>query len=163
MPDPFSIREGAEADLEDSAALACLAEPERSSREWIASLRRNLESPDQLLVVAESRGAIVGYGRARAFEPGPDAPADSAPGGYYLTGVFVLPEQRACGIATALTRARLDWIRERASAAWYFANVRNTASIELHRRFGFEEVSREFSFPRLRFEGGEGILFRLSL
>jgi len=163
VPDPFSIREGAEADLEDCAALACLAEPERSGGEWRESLRRDLESPGQLLVVAESRDAIVGYGRARAFEPGPDAPVDSAPSGYYLAGVFVRPEQRARGIATALTRARLDWIRERAPEAWYFANARNTASIALHRRFGFEEVSREFSFPGLTFGGGEGILFRLSL
>ena len=116
-----------------------------------------------MLVVAESGGAIVGYGRARAFEPGRDAPADSIPSGYYLTGVFVRPEQRARGIATALTQPRLDWIRERAAEAWYFANARNTASIALHRRFGFEEVSREFSFPRLTFDGGEGILFRLSL
>jgi ribosomal protein S18 acetylase RimI-like enzyme len=105
----------------------------------------------------------VGYGRARLFEPAPDAPADTVPPGYYLTGLFVLPEQRGRGIGTALTRVRLDWIGERAADAWFFANARNTASIELHRRLGFEEVSRRFSFPGLTFEGGEGILFRLRL
>ena len=163
MPAPFSIREGAEADLEDCTALAHLAAPERKSDEWRESLRRDLESPGHLLVVAESRGAIVGYGRARLFEPALDAPLDSAPCGHYLTGVFVVPEQRGRGIAKGLTRVRLEWIGERAAEAWYVANARNTVSIELHRRFGFEEVTRQFSFPHLAFAGGEGILFRLVL
>jgi hypothetical protein len=60
-------------------------------------------------------------------------------------------------------RARLRWISERADAAWFFANIRNTGSIELHHRFGFEEITRDFSFPGLAFQGGEGILFRARL
>jgi ribosomal protein S18 acetylase RimI-like enzyme len=163
VPSPFSIRDGAGADLEECAELARLAEPERTRGEWRESLRRDLDSAQGLLVVAESGNAIVGYGRARLFEAAPDAPPDSAPTGYYLTGVFVLPEQRAHGIATELTQARLGWIGARAHEAWYFSSARNTASIELHRRFGFEEVTRQFSFPGLTFVGGEGILFRLLL
>jgi ribosomal protein S18 acetylase RimI-like enzyme len=98
------------------------------------------------------------------FEPDPDPASDSAPCGYYLTGVFVLPEKRGAGTGTALTRARLDWIGARAADAWFFADARNTASIELHRRLGCEEVTRRFSFPGLAFEGGgEGILSRLAL
>jgi ribosomal protein S18 acetylase RimI-like enzyme len=160
---PFSIREGGEADLEACVALATLADRERRAGQWRESLRGDLGDADHLLVVAESGHAVVGYARARLFEPPPDAPADTVPRGFYLTGVFVLPDRRRSGIATALTQARLDWIGHRADEAWYFTNARNTASIELHRRFGFEEVSRRFSFPGLTFEGGEGILCRLSL
>jgi aminoglycoside 6'-N-acetyltransferase I len=105
----------------------------------------------------------MGYGRVRLFEPKGEASADTAPRGYYLIGVFVAPDQRRSGIGAALTQARIDWISERAADAWFFTNARNTASIELHRRFGFEEVSRRFSFPGLTFDGGEGILFRLRL
>jgi ribosomal protein S18 acetylase RimI-like enzyme len=160
---PFSIREGGVADLDECAGLARLAGAERTRGEWNESFRRSFEDPAHLLVVADSEGRIGAYGRAGLFEPAPDAPDDTVPRGFYLTGVVVLPEQRGRGIATALTRARLDWIGKRAPEAWYFANARNTASIELHRRFGFEEVSRRFSFPGLTFEGGEGILFRASL
>jgi hypothetical protein len=39
-------------------------------------------------------------------------------------------------------------------------STRAMASVELHRRLGFEEVTRDFSFPGLTFEGGKGILFR---
>jgi ribosomal protein S18 acetylase RimI-like enzyme len=126
-------------------------------------LLRELENPEHHLVVAEVDGSIAGYGRAGLFEPDADAPADSAPRGYYLTGVFVHPSRRRAGIGATLTRARLDWIGARADEVWFFANARNGASIELHRKVGFEEVTRDFSFPGLTFEGGEGILFRLRL
>jgi ribosomal protein S18 acetylase RimI-like enzyme len=162
MP-PYAIREGRHVDIERCVALALLAAPDRSATDWHDSLVRDIDCPEQHLVVAEIVGAIIGYGRARLFEPDAEAPADTAPRGYYLTGVFVASDQRRLGIGAALTRGRLDWISERAADAWFFANARNAASIELHRRFGFEEVSRRFSFPGLTFDGGEGILFRLRL
>ena len=163
MTPSYAIREGGNGDIEGCVALAVLASPERNSSEWRDSLEGDLESPEHLLVVAEARGAIVGYGRARFFQPEPDAPADTGPLGYYLTGVFVAADARGRGIGTALTRTRLDWIGECADEAWFFANARNAASIELHKRLGFEEVSRRFSFPGLTFDGGEGILFRARL
>jgi ribosomal protein S18 acetylase RimI-like enzyme len=118
-------------------------------------LLREVDDLEHRLVVAEVDEMILGYGRAGVFEPEPDAAADTAPRGYYLTGVFVSHDQRRGGIGAALTQARLDWIGERADEAWFFANARNVASIELHLRFGFEEVTRRFSFPGLTFDGGE--------
>jgi len=159
----YVVRHGRDADLDECAELAFLAEPERSPTDWRAALSLDVGHDEHRLVVAESGGAIVGYGRARLYEPAPGAPADAAPRGYYLTGVFVRDDCRRRGVAAALTQARLDWISARADEAWFFANARNTASIELHRPFGFEEVTRRFSFPGVTFGGGEGILFRLSL
>ncbi|MGZ4131792.1 MAG: N-acetyltransferase family protein [Actinomycetota bacterium] len=160
---PHVIREGSVLDIEPCVALALLAAPERGAADWRESLRRDIEDPEHHLVVAESGSEIVGYGRARLFEPEPDGPADTAPPGHYLTGLFVRPDRRRIGTGGALIQARLDRIVETAAEAWYFANARNVASIELHRRFGFEEVTRRFSFPGLTFHGGEGILFRLEL
>jgi ribosomal protein S18 acetylase RimI-like enzyme len=160
---PYVIRSAEDADIEACVALACLAAPERSAAGWRGVLLREVEDPEHHLVVAEVGGAIVGYGRAGLFGTEPEAPADTAPRGYYLTGVFVHPDHRRGGIGAALTQTRLDWIGERADDAWFFANARNVASIDLHRRFGFEEVTRRFSFPGSTFHGGEGILFRLLL
>jgi ribosomal protein S18 acetylase RimI-like enzyme len=160
---PYLIRHGRNTDIEECVALALLAAPDRTANDWRESLLRDVESPAHQIVVAEIGDEIIGYGRARLFEPEPEAPADTAPRGYYLTGVFVRADQRRGGIGAALTQARLDWIRGRADDAWFFANARNIASIKLHRRFGFEEVTRRFSFPSLTFDGGEGILFRLRL
>jgi ribosomal protein S18 acetylase RimI-like enzyme len=146
-----------------ASPLALLAAAERNAAVWRESLQRDIEEAERLLVVAEAGDAIAGYGRARIFEPDARPPSDTAPEWYYLTGVFVVPDQRRSGIGAGLTQARLRWIRERADEAWFFANARNAASIELHRRFGFEEVTRDFSFPKLTFEGREGILYRLRL
>jgi ribosomal protein S18 acetylase RimI-like enzyme len=157
------VRGGLLGDLEACVALARIAAPERKTSDWREALLLDIENQEHHLVVAEAFGGIIGYGRARLFEPAPDAPADTAPRGYYLTGVFVRPERRGGGGALMLTRARLDWISERAADAWFFANARNVASIRLHQRLGFEEVTRHFSFPSLAFDGGEGILFHLQL
>jgi ribosomal protein S18 acetylase RimI-like enzyme len=42
-------------------------------------------------------------GEARHIEHPPNAPADTVPEGYYLTGVFVRPDCRRMGLGTALT------------------------------------------------------------
>jgi ribosomal protein S18 acetylase RimI-like enzyme len=152
---------GTDADVEPCAALALLAAPEIGAAKWREALARDIEDAERHLVVAERGGELAGYGRAPVFEPGADAPDDTAPRGYCLTGVFVRPEDRRNGVGAALTKPRLDWIGERVATAWCFANARNTASIELHRKLGFEEVSRSFSFPGVTLEGGVGILFRL--
>jgi len=125
-------------------------------------MRRSIAEPG-LLLVAEHDGRVVGFGKARHFEPAPDAPANVAPRGWYLAGVIVAPEFRQRGVGRQLTEARLAWIAERADQAFYFANARNRVTIELHEPFGFVEVTRDFTFPGASFEGGEGILFRARL
>lgn len=97
------------------------------------------------------------------FTPALDAAADCAPAGYYLVGLAVGSECRRQGVGTALTVARLDWVGQLASQAWYFANAGNVASMRLHERLGFREVTRAFSFPGVSFAGGVGILFRADL
>jgi ribosomal protein S18 acetylase RimI-like enzyme len=105
-------------------------------------------------------GQIVGYGRARHFEPGPQAPPDVAPAGYYLSGMVVHPDWRHQRIGERLTRARMAWTSAFAPEAWYFTSAANQASLRLHERLGFREVTREFSFPGVTFAGGIGVLCR---
>ena len=163
MTSAAGIRVAGEGDVEPAAVLACRAAPERGMEGWTQALREDRGHPQRLLLVAGRGGGVVGYGRARLFEHPPDAPADTAPEGYYLTGLFVDRDFRRTGVGAALTDARLRWIAQRADDAWFFANARNVASMQLHRRFGFEEVTREFSFPGVTFDGGEGVLFRSRL
>jgi hypothetical protein len=54
------------------------------------------------------------------------------------------------------------WTPARPDAAWYFANARNRASLDLHARLGFEEVTRAFDLAGVTFEGGEGVLCRVT-
>ena len=98
VPPPCLKLAGGAAALPDCAALAPRAERARPTGQWRESLRRDPEGLEHTLVVAESGQEIVGYGRARLFERPEDAPADTVPHGFYLTGVFVLPGQRQRGL-----------------------------------------------------------------
>ena len=123
-----------------------------------ADQRAAISDTDRLVVVAELEGSIVGWAKTHHY----DESSGSAPAGHYLGGVSVQPEFQHRGIASALTQARLDWIFERVSDAWFFTNGQNDASIALHARFGFTEVARASEFHDVTFDGGTGILFGAS-
>jgi ribosomal protein S18 acetylase RimI-like enzyme len=158
-----------EAEAKDLAALASIcAERQGTTQDTqLRSLERQLsqqQGTGQLkILVADLRGEIVGFGKCDFFMPPDNAPANVAPKGWYLMGVIVSPIFRRRRIAYQLTQARLKWLARQASKAYYFANSLNQASIELHRKFGFVEVTRDFLFPNTTFTGGVGVLFEVDL
>jgi ribosomal protein S18 acetylase RimI-like enzyme len=117
----------------------------------------------KLLIVAQIGEKIAGFARAGYFFPPPNSPVSIAPEGWYLLGIIVSPEFRFCGVATELTAFRLDFIAKYAATAYYFSNAKNLVSITLHKKFGFVEIGRNFTFPGVTFTGGRGILFRIDL
>lgn len=157
------------AKTDDTAGIAELTaqREQRPILEVLAIINDELarmENSDRaILSVAEIDGRIVGFARATYFQPDDKAPVNSCPEGWYLTGVIVDPEFRRAGIASKLTTSRLEQIAEKANQAYYFANAQNRVSIELHEKLGFQEISRDFSYPGVNFVGGQGILFRIDL
>ena len=159
------IRMGQESDGPALAAIA--AEREGTSQAVEATafrkfMRQSAETGRSIVLVAESRNVVVGFGKCIHFTPPLGAGVNTAPEGWYLMGVIVTPEFRRRGVGHQLTQARLNWVAQRASKAYYFVNAQNRVSIELHRPFGFLEVTRDFSFPHVTFDGGTGILFQLN-
>lgn len=129
--------------------------------EWRDSLSRSLSRRNSLLVVARCHAVVIGYGKASICEP--INAEDQAPAGYYLTGLIVDSAWRRRGIGAELTRWRLSWIWSHGQPAWFFANARNKASIDLHVGLGFIEVSRAASYLGEPFDGGSGVLMRADL
>ena len=153
------------ASLADCVEIATISVERDGGNRTDAESRcgRDILDQSRLLLVAATADGLAALGRAGYWEPPAGAPGDVAPAGWYLFGVIVRDDWRRRGIGLELTRRRLDWIRPRADEAFYFANARNRASIDLHARLGFVEVTREFTFPGASFEGGVGILFRADL
>jgi len=121
---------------------------------------RDVALPERRLLVAIVGDQIAGYGRTGYFTPPVDAPANVAPEGYYLGGLLVGAQWRRRGLGGELTVARVAWVFEHAPEVWYFTNARNRASLELHFKAGFAEVTRDFVFPGVSFDGGVGVLCR---
>ncbi|MBU2664805.1 GNAT family N-acetyltransferase [Actinoplanes bogorensis] len=160
---PATVREAVVADVP-----ACLDLVERvlllDRGPWETSLTDSVTDPERMLFVAElSDGRIAGYARATRWTPPDDAPPNAAPAGWYLLGLVVAPEHRRRGIGRALTVARLEAVAGRATEIWYFANAHNQSSLDLHTELGFTEVTRDFWFPGLTFDGGVGVLARLEV
>ncbi|MGZ6697965.1 MAG: N-acetyltransferase family protein [Solirubrobacteraceae bacterium] len=151
-----------EAHDEDVGACAALAAAERADDPELARarLQADLGMPRRGLFVATVQGCFAGFGRTTHFIPPAGAPSNVAPEGYYVVGLLVDPGWRRRGVGLALTRARMAWAFQRAGEVWFFANARNCASLDLHARLGFVEVTRDFVFPGVSFDGGVSVLCR---
>jgi ribosomal protein S18 acetylase RimI-like enzyme len=160
----FDVRAALADDVAPSAALA-VAHSGRDLETWIAKLERVRVDEDAALFVAIADAKVVAYGKLEWHDFTGDPGCRNVEPGWHLAGIVVDPAQRERGIGSALTRARIEWLRARDPSAslWYCTNARNVASLALHRSFGFEEVTRDFAMPRLTFDGGEGVLCRLAL
>lgn len=157
-PKDLGIRDALPSDIPAMAEIRATRgdRTAEQARGGFERLLARVAAGEALALVAETEGAVAGFGCAARFAPPPGAPLHCAPAGWYLAGVVVAPAMRRRGIAAALTRARLDRL---ARPVYYFANSANRASIALHEPFGFEEVTRSFWHPDATFTGGVGILF----
>ncbi|MFI5707225.1 GNAT family N-acetyltransferase [Kribbella sp. NPDC051620] len=126
-----------------------------------AMLVDDLERDDRYVAVACAGSEVVGYGGVFHHELTPEHPA--APTGYYLVGLIVAPAWRRYGIGEQLTLERMRWTAERAAEIYYFANIANGATLDLHERLGFTEVTRDFTFPKAPMAPGAGVLLKASL
>jgi ribosomal protein S18 acetylase RimI-like enzyme len=157
MGPEWVIRAAEPADLPACAALSVSHSGGRVA-DAEQRLRDELVRTDRWLLVAVVDGAVAGYGRTSEHRPAQPGPRD-APAGFYLGGLVVHPARRRHGIGAALTRARMDQVFVVADEVWYFTSAVNSASIAMHARLGFAEVTRDFEFPGVTFTGGQGILF----
>jgi ribosomal protein S18 acetylase RimI-like enzyme len=160
-----TIRLATASDLDGAADLAMALGDSTSAdiTAWRAALRDDLEQPQRCLFIAEAGTTLLGEGRVRHFQPPPGAPASTAPAGYYLMGVGVLPAARRQGIARQLTLARMAWIASRSDTAWFFTEATNHASLALHASLGFREITRDFTYPGITFPAGTAILSAATL
>ncbi|WP_417221398.1 GNAT family N-acetyltransferase [Arthrobacter sp.] len=143
-----------EAGCDDIQAIMELNDRAKRAGGTLASYLAVVEDAQRLLVVACSGTDVVGWAKTHWWGHADE----SAPAGHYLGGVTVDPAWRRRGIGTKLTRIRLHWIWGRTPDAWYVVNATNTASIAMHRDFGFTEIARATAFHTTGFEDGNGLL-----
>lgn len=156
------VRPAEAADLEACARLI-VARTGGSVDGRRRRLLGDLQDSRRYSAVASAGDEVVGYGGVIWHEPSPADPPTVAPAGYYLVGLIVSPGWRRHGIGELLTRERLRWTAERADEIYYFANLANGATLDLHADLGFTEVTRDFTFPGNPLKPGTGVLLRAPL
>ncbi|WP_148234422.1 GNAT family N-acetyltransferase [Cellulomonas flavigena] len=160
QPTPVTVRPATPGDVADMERIQLRA----GRPAYPDAYRRAVTTPDVCVVVAECSSptgapVVVGWGQTYHHV----TVDDPAPPGHYLGGVTVDPAWRRRGVAHALTATRVQWVAQRVAEVFYVVNPRNLASIELHRPWGFAEVTRAARLTGIEFDGGVGILMRASL
>jgi len=106
-------------------------------------LRDVLESPDDIIFVAEQDGAIAGYVYA-ALEPLSWKELRGPAG--YIHDLAVADPFRRSGIATKLMEAAIGWLRERGAPRVLLGTAApNTVAQALFRRLGFRDTMIEMT------------------
>jgi ribosomal protein S18 acetylase RimI-like enzyme len=156
----LSVRPAVAADLTACAELIITrtGEPVEQRRQ---KLLADLERDDRYVAVACAESEVVGYGGVFHYDFTPQHP--TAPTGYYLVGLIVAPAWRRHGIGELLTLDRMRWTAERANEIYYFANLANGATLNLHQTLNFTEVTRNFTFPNAPLQPGTGVLLKSPL
>jgi ribosomal protein S18 acetylase RimI-like enzyme len=126
-------------------------------------LLADLDNPGHYVAVACAGDEVIGYGGVIHHQVSPGDPSDTAPTGHYLIGLIIAPDWRRHGVGELLTVDRMRWTATRADHIYYFAYVANSPTLDLHERLGFQEVTRDFTFPNAPMKPGCGVLLRAPL
>lgn len=154
-PHQVNIRASTPEDAQGLAAV--LAVRGGTFSDQLVNARRLMEQLPVLLVATSRSGELVGWSGARR-----SALHHSATLEWLIAGLTVPPNQRRKGIGRALLREAIGAIHRTSpeDPIHSVINVLNLASIELHRRIGFQEIARGETFAGIVFAGGEGMLMQ---
>jgi ribosomal protein S18 acetylase RimI-like enzyme len=150
LPEEFNIRRAVPADAQGLA----LVRQEREGKDMDELLddvkkviNESLNIETTFMFTALDGDKPIGYSIMRYFIPLEDAPANTAPEGWYLLGIALFEKYRRRGIGSELIKVRLQHIPEAFDTVYYFTNPKNLVSMALHSRFGFEKITEDIVFP----------------
>ena len=131
-PSGLAIRPAMPWDLPRMAALGAQrlgTEPEAELERLRGELERIVAATARkLLCVAVHEEKVIGFARVTFLPTDLIDGARGLPPAWYLTGVVVDPSCRRRGVGAALTQYRIDWVAERASRLYFYANSLNQTS-----------------------------------
>ncbi|MCG2803423.1 MAG: GNAT family N-acetyltransferase [Cellulomonas sp.] len=165
---PFAVYDPHAHGVKDSAVVVRHARPDdavsivavdatRQPRtpsylDWVTA---ELARTDAYHVVAQCGEEVVGASAVKLWP----SPAD-APTGWYVSGITVVPGWRRRRIGERMLELELADVDRLHEPTWCVVNARNGASLDLHTRHGFVEVTRAPAFAGITFSGGTGVLLR---
>lgn len=169
LPDNILCRLAQVSDLDVIARLMAQRNPTTPFEQTLKQTEKELTiaqtDHSYQLLVAEVNNQVVGFCR---FYDSKGLPAQkrlyAAPEGWYAMGTLIDPIMRRRGIARFLTENRFTILREiGVSEIYSMVDGTNQTSLQMHRDFGYEQIASAPGFLHIKFECGEGHLFRYRL
>ena len=109
-----------------------------------ANIRRMMGEANNLLLVAESGGEVVGFIHAHNHEPVYAPPMKS------VVALAVNPEYRQHGLGHMLVAAVEDWARETGAAGVRVnSNENMTEALHFYKSMGFEYIKTQYNFRKM--------------
>ena len=109
-----------------------------------ANVRRMIGESNNLLLVAEQRGEVVGFIHAHNHEPVYAPPMKS------VVALAVNPAYRNHGLGHQLVRAVEDWARETGAAGVRVnSNVNMNEALSFYKSMGFEYIKSQYNFRKM--------------
>jgi|TARA_B100000315_G_C14524873_1_gene563326 ribosomal protein S18 acetylase RimI-like enzyme len=105
----------------------------------IETIRSNKKKAIALVICINQK--IIAFSKCIHSEYFKRSNYTNLPKGWYLCDLKVMEKYRTNGIGKLLTLYRLNWISRRANKAFYYSNIENKASINLHTSIGFKKVN----------------------
>lgn len=110
-----------------------------------ANIRRMMGEPNNLLLVAESRGEVVGFIHAHNHEPVYAPPMKS------VVALAIKPEYRHHGLGHMLVAAVEDWARESGAAGVRVnSNENMTEALRFYKSMGYEYIKTQYNFRKMQ-------------
>lgn len=104
-------------------------------------VRRNIRSPNGLVLVAEDKGKLVGYSLNYIKK---DVPVFIPDKTGYLSDLFVKKEYRGKGISSGFKKRAIKWFRKKGiKIASIAAHTENKEARKIYSKWGFEEYHIE--------------------
>lgn len=145
------VRDAGPADAPAIVGVDASREPQ--APEALSRVEARLARRDAFTVLAEAGDLAVGTSSLTVWPVHADAP-----GGWYVTGITVLPEWRRRRVADRMLARLLERLDRTPADVWSVVNALNRASLDLHARHGFAEVRRAPRLAGIEFAGGRGVL-----
>lgn len=150
------VRQAASSDA--STVAAVMASRGGSVESHLGAAERLV---DRAPVVLLAECSCDGHVRAIGWSGAVRTPLEqNGPLAWVIAGLTVCPGYRRSGVGAHLVGAVTDEVARKDPGALLYSiiNVRNRASIALHRKAGFVEVACRKTFAGITFDGGIGVL-----
>lgn len=169
IPKGISFRLANRGDCNAITNLMAERNPNHDLSQLLSNTERELNrletDSNYKLYVTELQNEVIGFCR---FFHSSGLPAQKkiyqSPEGWYGMGIMVSTKFRRQNIARFISLNRIEVLKQmNVKEIYSIVDSNNLTSMKMHQEFGYIEIARADGFLHLKFNEGNGVLFKLTI